>query len=132
MLKISCIVEMWHNYNYSYFYYEFHWWTAFSPWSFEDDIVWFILSFVLVFWWWYCVIYFIICALNCGKYRHMVQCFVHSSTAIRLHSGQNAVDSQIIAKWVYNKFPTTVTECNITANCGIKKKDFDVVLCFVH
>lgn len=41
---------------------------------------------------------------------------------IRLHSGQNAVDSQIIAKWVRNKFPTTVTECNITANCGIKKK----------
>ena len=51
---------------------------------------------------------------------------------IHLHSGQNAVDSQIIAKWVCNKFPTTVTECNITANCGIKKKDFDVVLCFVH
>ena len=51
---------------------------------------------------------------------------------IRLHSGQNAVDSQIIAKWVRNKFPTTVTECNITANCGIKKKDFDVVLWFAH
>lgn len=57
-----------------------------SPWSFEDDIVWFILSFVLVFWWWYCVIYFIICALNCGKYRHMVQCFVHSSTAIFVYT----------------------------------------------
>ena len=57
-----------------------------SPWSFEDDIVWFILSFVLVFWWWYCVIYFIICALNFGKYRHMVQCFVHSSTAIFVYT----------------------------------------------
>lgn len=37
---------MWHNYNYSYFYYEFHWWTA---------------CFSLVFWGWYCLIYFIIC-----------------------------------------------------------------------
>lgn len=94
-----------------------------SPWSFEDDIAWFILSFVLVFWWWYCVIYFIICALNCGKYRHIGSMFCTLvDSNIRLHSGQNAVDSQIIAKWVRNKFQTTVTECNITANCGIKKR----------